>query len=391
VYYNEENKMENRKIIIRVLSVTLLLFMSLSTRAQTFYALNFHAGENNEEFMGLLIYTDNEHCKMRLVDNEALEQNGYYECNYTCVMEAKEDKDDIGIMMMIPDDDDLPMLIWYWEKDDESDISEAPLLAYDLDDPDSWIQTESFEEVALEDMDQEFVDMFYDESSPEYKMLTQGIQVVKKQRSVQKIVEENEETSNVSSPDKVGTGGGFVGNLHLMIVANTEVSDIGPACSMDMRRIRSEFTGMSKALNLKLNTYVVSGDNYGKSQVQKVISGLEPNKDDVVVFVYSGHGFRFKDQKDYYPCLDLTTTAYDKLGENFLPLSNIYEDIVAKGARLNIVLSDCCNSEVTEEQPMIWSNSLFSRANNNFDLEKLKRLFIKLLGILEEKLKVHLY
>jgi len=379
--------MESRSFI-RYLFIAVLLFIAIDVSAQTFYELKFHVGENNEEFVGLLIYTDNEHCKMRLVDNEAIEKNGYYESNYTCQIEAKEGKDDVGVMMLLPDNDDLPMLIWYWEKDDVSDMSEAPLLAYDLDDTDSWIETDSFREISLEEMNLEFIDMFYDESSPEYKMLIQGVNVVKKQRSEQDITIFNErvmEKSSSEEKEKVTQHTpipveNHMGTLHLIIVANTEVSDIGPACSIDMRRIRSEFTGVAKALKLDLEPYIVSGNDYSKTQVQNAISVLSPSKNDVVVFVYSGHGFRFKDQKDYYPCLDLTSTAYDKLADNFIPLSNIYEELVAKGARLNIVLSDCCNSEVTQEQPMIWSNSLFSRANTNFDLNKLEMLFIKSSG-----------
>ena len=354
--------MKRRALIIRCIAAFLLLSVGVGAYAQTFYELSFHAGKNNDEFVGLLIYTDNEHCKMRLVDEEALAKNGYYESNYTTTIEAKKGKNDVGMMIMKPDNDDLPMLIWYWEKDDKSDKCKAPLLAYDLKDTKSWIKADDFHEVTLAEMDQAYVDQFYDKGTPEYKMLTKGIQTVKRQRIAKGVTDKP------------------AGVLHLVIAANTEVSDIGQACSVDMRRIRSEFTGVAKVLGLTLDEHVIFGGDYGKAKVQEAVKRLTPAANDVVVFVYSGHGFRFKNQKDRYPCLDLTSSAYDKLADNFMPLSSIYSDIVAKGARLNIILSDCCNSEVTAEQPMVWSNSLFSRANTNFDLTKLEALFLKSSG-----------
>ena len=99
-----------------------------------------------------------------------------------------------------------------------------------------------------------------------------------------------------------------------------------------------------------------------------------------MVFVYTGHGFRFKDQQDYYPCLDLSSSAYEDAEENFMALSDIFSTIVSKHARLNIVLSDCCNSIVNMNQPVVRSNSLFSRSNTNFNLQKLSSLFLKTKG-----------
>lgn len=338
------------------------LLTALAGKAQTFYELTFHAGEEREEFVGLLIYADDEHCKMRIVDSEAVETNSCYEANYTSIREEKENADDVGTLLMVPDDEEMPTLIWYWEKDDESDMCEAPYLAFDLEDVDSWIQTESFQEVTLADMDEEYVGQFYGEDEPEYALLLQGARTMKKQSSAAAAPTDSQAT------------------LHLIIAANTNVSDIGPACSIDLRRIRSEFGGVSKALGLTLDEHVVSGENYSKEQVAKVLGELKVGWDDVVVFAYSGHGFRFKNQQDYYPCLDLTATAYDKLNENYLPLHDIHRQLTALGARLTVVLSDCCNSEVSEQQPLVMSNSLFSRANTNFDLAKLNRLFLQSRG-----------
>ena len=347
----------------KFLLLSLALFAAIVCRAQTFYGLEFHTPDNNH-FVGLLIYSDDEHISMRLVDEEMLQKNSCYATNYTCHIEEKEDADDVGVMMFVPDDEGFPSLLWVWEKDDESDISDVPFIVYDANDADSWYKTDQFAEIALSEMNPDFVSQFYGENEPEYKMMLQGIQTVTQQ---------NTYTSQVTP----GTGGS---TMHLMVVANTDVRDIGSACETDLRRIRSEFGGIAKVLGMTLNEQIIAGTNYGKRTMDQVLETLNPEDNDVVVFVYTGHGFRFKNQPDEYPCLDLSSSAYDDAEENFMALSDVFRTIVKKQARLNIVLSDCCNSEIDMNQPMVLSNSLFSRSNTNFDIEKLRVLFLQSKG-----------
>ena len=347
----------------KFLLLSLALIAAIVCRAQTFYGLEFHTPDNNH-FVGLLIYSDDEHISMRLVDEEMLQKNSCYATNYTCHIEEKEDADDVGVMMFVPDDEGFPSLLWVWEKDDESDISDVPFIVYDANDADSWYKTDQFAEIALSEMNPDFVSQFYGENEPEYKMMLQGIKTVTQQ---------NTYTSQV----KPGTGGS---TMHLMVVANTDVSDIGAACETDLRRIRSEFGGIAKVLGMTLNEQIIAGTNYGKRTMDQVLETLSPEDNDVVVFVYTGHGFRFKNQPDEYPCLDLSSSAYDDAEENFMALSDVFRTIVKKQARLNIVLSDCCNSEIDMNQPMVLSNSLFSRSNTNFDIEKLRVLFLQSKG-----------
>ena len=347
----------------KFLLLSLALIAAIVCRAQTFYGLEFHTPDNNH-FVGLLIYSDDEHISMRLVDEEMLQKNSCYATNYTCHIEEKEDADDVGVMMFVPDDEGFPSLLWVWEKDDESDISDVPFIVYDANDADSWYKTDQFAEIALSEMNPDFVSQFYGENEPEYKRMLQGIKTVTQQ---------NTYTSQVTP----GTGGS---TMHLMVVANTDVSDIGSACETDLRRIRSEFGGIAKVLGMTLNEQIIAGTNYGKRTMDQVLETLSPEDNDVVVFVYTGHGFRFKNQPDEYPCLDLSSSAYDDAEENFMALSDVFRTIVKKQARLNIVLSDCCNSEIDMNQPMVLSNSLFSRSNTNFDIEKLRVLFLQSKG-----------
>ena len=68
-----------------------------------------------------------------------------------------------------------------------------------------------------------------------------------------------------------------------------------------------------------------------------------------MIFYYSGHGFRKVDRpkpaKPYsrYPFLDFRAKPDDDYNVYTLNLEDIFETIRKKGARFNLVLSDCCN------------------------------------------------
>lgn len=340
-----------------------LLFLALPvlSQAQTFYELQFTVPDD-ESYIGLLIYKDETHVKMRLISDESLKNNQYYEANYTAVVDDKTDDNDVGVMTYVPDDKDLPYLIWSWTKSDLSDIEEEPMVAFDPDDPSDWIKATAFEEIPLKNLDEKYVSQFYNPDEPEYKQLLAGAETMNEQDVREQIV------------------GSADGTLHLIAAANTNVSDIGQACKVDLSHVENEFRGIAKAVGLGYDQQVVAGDNYGKQQLADVIDNLEPGSNDVVVFVYSGHGFRFQDQKDYYPNMDMSSTSYDKATENYIPFSDVYKAISEKGARLNIVLSDCCNNTVNANRPVVNTNSLYSRSNNSFDKNKLRKLFLRSKG-----------
>ena len=67
--------------------------------------------------------------------------------------------------------------------------------------------------------------------------------------------------------------------------------------------------------------------------------------------------------------------------QNSMSLSYVYNTIKAKGARLNLILADCCNNKIGISQ--ITGNSFLNlQADNRPDISKLKRLFMNARGSL---------
>ncbi len=349
--------------------------------AQTFYEVRYK-DTDGDEFIGLLIHYNENNCKMRMIATQGTDES-VYESAYTQAAAGKDDEEDVGVLVYAPEDDKngFPYFLWTWSEDDASDVTEVPYVVYDMDSSsDKWVKAQYFEEVALADMDEEYVSQFYGAEEPEYALLLNGAQSIKENEKDDDAVEEQPiDSTPFYGDDSTPENADKKRTLHLFVVANTKVSDIGEACKVDLDNVRGEFGGIAKALKTGYNEIFVTGDNYGKEELQKAITKFKPSPDDIVVFVYTGHGFRFEDQKDYYPMMDLTSTAYDDINSNFVAMSDVYKEIVNKGARLNIVVSDCCNARLSTQRP-VKGNTLFSRSSNNYNIEKLQQLFLKSKG-----------
>lgn len=133
----------------------------------------------------------------------------------------------------------------------------------------------------------------------------------------------------------------------LLVVANINEPEIGPSCLQDMNRAVETFTKIADFMKIKLEYKTVSGKDYNKKNVEKEISNISPAANDIVVFYYTGHGFRKPKDNRRFPYLDLRSKQDNTYMTNSLNIEDIYNSIKKKGARLNLVISDCCNTEVT--------------------------------------------
>ena len=70
----------------RLYTFFVLLCLALSSQAQTFYEVSF-TGSDGEDFLGLMIYYDDENCKMRLITSSTIEEEVAFESQYVNLVE----------------------------------------------------------------------------------------------------------------------------------------------------------------------------------------------------------------------------------------------------------------------------------------------------------------
>lgn len=137
--------------------------------------------------------------------------------------------------------------------------------------------------------------------------------------------------------------------FHLIVVGDIEDSTIGPACNKDLQRTIETFDSLRRYLGITgFITTTIAGKELSKTNVQIAVDNLTPGANDIVVFYYSGHGFRTLGENKAYPNLKLKTlhTNRKDVLDNSLNIEDIFVAIKNKGARFNLVMSDCCNDDI---------------------------------------------
>lgn len=183
--------------------------------------------------------------------------------------------------------------------------------------------------------------------------------------------------TNTASNNTTYTNGSAKINLYLVSVANTRDPSIGKSCEVDLRRTQAEFSDLCDFMGFNFVYKEITGSDFGKYGVQRAIAGIYPSKNDVVVFVYSGHGFSYNNDPDHkYPQLDLRRTRGDDINSSTLNIADIYNQIKAKNARLNIVLSDCCNTEAGINRTMGTNFALTQKSSIGWNWSSCASLFL---------------
>ena len=139
--------------------------------------------------------------------------------------------------------------------------------------------------------------------------------------------------------------------LFLLFVANVTDPKIGTADRKNMKDALTFFGKVKQSLGIDQFIYdTVTGANFNKETVEnKIKTFLTPGPNDIVVFYYSGHGFRKEKDSRPGPYMDMSVDYTDKnYMDKAIKLEDITEMIRKKGARLNLVVSDCCNKQVGE-------------------------------------------
>ena len=245
-----------------------------------------------------------------------------------------------------------------------SNVLALPMITDNLQDPNRTVFASSFRELSSGDVSVPYLREFYGDQESDLFALKRmfGLYIPTILKPFDEIV--------VNKP----------ATLHFILAANTGIADIGAGCEVDKRNLMSEFKGIANTLGINYKSYLIEGDQFTKAKVQSTLNNFSPGSNDVVIFIYRGHGFRYSDQTDTWPQLDFRASNYTRLSDQTTEsLANIYQKIIGKGARLNIVFGDCCNNDIGLSQNTS-NNFLVMQSNNNYNEEKLRKLFLESKG-----------
>jgi hypothetical protein len=118
-----------------------------------------------------------------------------------------------------------------------------------------------------------------------------------------------------------------------------------------MANVVNIFTQLATDMNMDILTQKIMDNNLSKKAVELVLAKLRPSSVDVVVFYYSGHGFRYSNDVSEYPRISLRINQKTELSKSNMSVEGIYKLLLQKKAKVTLVLSDCCNGDIGEHAP----------------------------------------
>ena len=166
-------------------------------------------------------------------------------------------------------------------------------------------------------------------------------------------------------PDTLGTGNFDFSqsNLWVILASNTKNDELGTGFRKNNEKIKGLFHAAAKACNMKKFIPVeIIDSNFNKAFIKKVIDTFSPGPNDIVVFYYSGHGFRYVSQKDSWPMMELfnpdpfpTQDELNQLRTNCSMNLNrdVYTPLLNKKPRFLLVVGECCNNLTTTPDPTV--------------------------------------
>lgn len=166
--------------------------------------------------------------------------------------------------------------------------------------------------------------------------------------------------------------------LYLLLVANTDDISIGTTCVVDKDATYKTFSQLAEFMQLQFIPKLIFGKDFSKVNVDNAINALAPGPSDIVVFYYSGHGFSNNKDNYVFPYLDLRDKSFQTYGGQYtLNMEEIYKRIKAKGGRLNLIMSDCCNSDPSQTNSISSDVATTRSSSIGWNMENCRALFMR--------------
>lgn len=361
---NQNMNMKTTNTRNLLLFLTVVIF-SVSSHAQSLYEVQFK-DKNNVVYTGFLVYFNESNSYMRI----AYEVNKIYKVvNVDYIAKTGKLASGTNYFVMTGSNPSFittaqkdegynpDFFVWTWEENEKESLPYTT----DTSDPkyEHLTKVISYKKMNASSLTDTYLRRFFGTGEGKYSSLKKlcGIDLV-------------------ARPDYSNM------KMYFILVANTLITDIGKSCAVDRDNLRTDFRNIASAMNIDFQEYIIDGANFSKNTLSNTLNNLNPSSRDIIVFIYRGHGFRWSDQnkKDWAPVLDLRSSEYLKISDaTSINLSSVDEIIERKGARLNIILGDCCNSDVGISK--VYGSKFFSnQSNNRLDANKLSNLFVRSKG-----------
>jgi hypothetical protein len=122
------------------------------------------------------------------------------------------------------------------------------------------------------------------------------------------------------------------------LLAGDTLSDLESSVKRDMANVKTLLSDIRKYTGTRVKTEELSDKNLTVDNVREWIAGVKKSQPQIALIYYSGHGYRTSSTPSSWPLLFFSKTHESLNSERLL------NELKETGARLVIILLDCCNS-----------------------------------------------
>jgi hypothetical protein len=128
--------------------------------------------------------------------------------------------------------------------------------------------------------------------------------------------------------------------LHAILFIDSLAENIEVAMERNYSEWEVYLEKISKYTGLDIKRHIFIGHDLKFKRIDSFFRTLSFARDDVVVFYFSGHGYRNQKKEDPWPYLCLSEEHIS------LDFSQITEILIGKNPRLLLSMADCCNNYI---------------------------------------------
>ena len=174
-----------------------------------------------------------------------------------------------------------------------------------------------------------------------------------------------------------GTPAAWGQTIHLLTVGDTLDANIGSGTAANNKQITDFITKAAAEMKLTLSSQDISGTSFSCQKIKEAVVAMQAKEDDVVIFYYSGHGFRTQSNVSKFPELYCGEEAFAGKAPRLIDIAS---QLKQKGARLTITVADSCNVLDTQPQPPKGAGAIASLPVSR--LKQYRSLFLRHKGTL---------
>lgn len=135
--------------------------------------------------------------------------------------------------------------------------------------------------------------------------------------------------------------------LRTLILCDTVSSNIKKASFVDIANMKKMTNVIARQLKIKKKITLIKGKKMTQAPLVNWVSTLPFSSNDIVIFYYSGHGFRLNRDVTPWPSFIL---GRKREKAAIVPGESIYQEVKRRSPRLAIILFDCCNFAMSSKK-----------------------------------------